>query len=147
MKAGCHAGHSCRQCTLESGPPAQKWHGHPDSPSLRMFRIPWVSAQFGSADRLRLLEENCPRQDRIASAFKFPLKCPHTSFQWLPSTSPFSISRMTLVALDLCDSGWRDSLLRRRVTLVRCASRSTCSNGVPNNGTPVEEFVVFLLWP
>jgi len=48
------------------------------------------------------------------------------------------ISRMTLVALDLWHSGWRDFLLSRRVTLVHCASRFTCSNGSPNSGTPAE---------
>ena len=97
-----------------------------------------ASAQSVSVDRLRLLEAGWPRQDCIASAFKFPRSCLHTCSQFLPSTCPISISRMTLVALDLSQSGWRDSLLRRRVTLTCCASRPTCSNGSPNISPPAE---------
>jgi len=111
--AGYNSGHSLHQCTLESGPPAQKWHGSPCSPSLRMFRMLWASAQSVSVDRLRLLDASCPRQDGIASAFKFQRSCLHICAQCLLTTSPVSISRMNLVSLDLSPLGWRDSLLRR----------------------------------
>jgi len=47
-----------------------------------------------------LLEASCPRQDRIASAFKFSLSFLHTCSQCLPPTSLLSINCMTLVALD-----------------------------------------------